>query len=101
MLRMFVIIVCGLLVAVVAALAGMIVFGTSTPKPPLASVADPFKTVDFRDLPAIQTIPASHGSPIVFRVWRENPPSPDPALVLIAIHGSSASSSSLHPLAKA
>jgi alpha-beta hydrolase superfamily lysophospholipase len=101
MLRIFVIVMCGLLVAIVAALVGMIVFGTSTPKPPLASVADPFKTVDFRDLPAIQTIPATHGSPIAFRVWRKNPPSSDPALVLIAIHGSSASSSSLHPLAKA
>ena len=101
MIQVFVIVVCGLIVAVAVALAAMIVFGTGGPKPPLASVAKPFDSVDFRDLPAIEIIPARSGTPIAFRVWRENPPSAEPALVVIAIHGSSASSSSLHPLAKA
>lgn len=100
-MRMFAIVGCGLLVAIVAALAGMIVFGTGEPKPPLASVGQPFASVDFSDLPGIERIPARRGTPIAFRVWRENPPSPDPGLVVIAIHGSSASSSSLHPLGKA
>jgi non-heme chloroperoxidase len=101
MLRIFVIVVCGLLVAVIAALAGMIAFGTSTPAAPLASVGKPFERVDFSDLPAVERIPARNGTPIGFRVWRENPPSPDPKLVVIAIHGSSATSASLHPLGKA
>jgi non-heme chloroperoxidase len=101
MLRMFLIVVCGLLVAIVAALAGMIAFGTGEPKPPLASVGKPFESVDFSDLPAIEKIPARIGTPIAFRVWREKSPAAEPALVVIAIHGSSASSSSLHPLGKA
>src|SRR5208282_213137 len=101
MFRVFVIVACGLVVAVVVALAAMIAFGTSKPAPPLASIGEPFKSVDFSDLPAIERIPARHSTPIAFRVWRENPPAPEPALVVIAIHGSSGSSSSLHPLAKA
>jgi non-heme chloroperoxidase len=101
MLRMFVIVVCGLLAAVVAALAGMIVFGTRDPAPPLASIGKPFEGVDFSDLPPIEKIPARKGTPIAFRVWREQPPAGEPALVVIAIHGSSATSASLHPLAKA
>jgi alpha-beta hydrolase superfamily lysophospholipase len=101
MLRVFLIVVCGVLVAIVAALAGMIVFGTNTPAAPLASIIAPFAKVDFSDLPPVQTLTARGGTPIAFRVWREKPPSPDPQLVVIAIHGSSALSSSLHPLAKA
>ena len=60
----------------------------------------PFERVDFSDLPALQTTPARDGTPIAFRVWRENPPAPEPPLVAIAIHGSSATSASLHPLGK-
>jgi alpha-beta hydrolase superfamily lysophospholipase len=101
MFRVLAILVAGVLVAIVAALAGMILFGTSTPAPPLASIGEPFTKVDFSDLPAIQTMPAHDGTPIAFRVWREKPPSPDPQLVVIAIHGSSAMSASLHPLARA
>jgi alpha-beta hydrolase superfamily lysophospholipase len=98
------IVVCGLAAGVVAALAGMIAFGTSTPPKPLASIGDPFKTVDFGDLPAEEMVAARRGSPVAFRHW--DPPNPGtnpgaPERVVIAIHGSSASSSSLHPLAKA
>lgn len=101
MSRMFVIVVCGVVIAVVVALGALLAFGTSKPAPPLASIGEPFKNVDFRDLPAAEKIPAHGGTPIAFRVWRENPPVPEPARVVIAIHGSSAPSASLHPLAKA
>jgi alpha-beta hydrolase superfamily lysophospholipase len=97
----FAIVVCGVAVTIVAALAGMIAFGTGEPERPLASVHEPFEHVDFSDLPAVEKIPARSGTPVAFRVWRENPPAPDPALVVIAIHGSSATSASLHPLGKA
>ena len=100
MLRKFVILVGGLIAAIAVALAAMIAFGGGEPKPPLASIGKPFESVDFSDLPAIESIPARSGTPIAFRVWRENPPA-EPALVVIAIHGSSASSSSLHALGKA
>ena len=99
-MQVFLIIVCGLAAGAVVALAGMIAFGTSAPPKPLASIGDPFKTVDFSDLPAAETVAARRGSPITFRHW--DPPDPgSPERVVIAIHGSSASGSSLHPLAKA
>jgi non-heme chloroperoxidase len=99
--KIIIIVVCALLVAIVAALAGMLAFGTSDPPVPLASLGAPFRKVNFSDLPQPEKIQASHGTPIAFRVWRENPPAPDAELVVIAIHGSSAQSASIHPLGKA
>jgi non-heme chloroperoxidase len=99
-LKILLIVVCGVLAASVAALAGMIAFGTGAPLKPLASIGDPFKAVDFNDLPMPEKIPARHGSAIAFRHWDTVSPAA-PERVVIAIHGSSASSSSLHPLAKA
>jgi non-heme chloroperoxidase len=99
--RVILIVICVLLVAVVAAVAGMLVFGTREAPPPVNSLSEPFRQVNFADLPPEQTIPAGRGTPIAFRVWRENSPAADPPLVVIGIHGSSAQSSSLHPLGKA
>jgi alpha-beta hydrolase superfamily lysophospholipase len=99
--KIVVIVVCVLVAAIVAALAGMLAFGTSDPPPELASLGAPFRHIDFSDLPPVETIPAHSGSPIAFRVWGEKPPSPDPGLVAIAIHGSSAMSASMHALGKA
>jgi non-heme chloroperoxidase len=94
-------VVCALVVAIAAALAGMLAFGTTGTPEPLASLGAPFRKVDFSDLPRADKIPTSHGSPIAFRVWPANPPSADTPLVVIAIHGSSAQSASIHPLGKA
>ncbi|MCC7348143.1 MAG: alpha/beta fold hydrolase [Variibacter sp.] len=86
--------------AIVAALAGMIAFGTSTPPQPLASISDPFRSVDFRDLPAVQTLATRKGSPIAYRTYAAAAPQ-QAERVVIAIHGSAGTSTSLHPLAKA
>jgi alpha-beta hydrolase superfamily lysophospholipase len=101
MLRKIVIVAVALIAAIAAALAGMIAFGTSGTPEPLASLGAPFAKVDFRDLPAVQTLPANNRSPIAFRAWLPSPPAADPPLVVIGIHGSSAQASSLHPLGKA
>jgi alpha-beta hydrolase superfamily lysophospholipase len=98
--RIVLIVVGVLVIAIVAALAGMLAFGTSGTPEPLASLGAPFRKVDFSDLPQPQKLQTNHGSPIAFRVWPANP-SPDADLVVIAIHGSSAQSSSVHPLGKA
>ena len=50
-LKILLIVVCGVIAASVAAFAGMIAFGTGAPPKPLASIGDPFKEVDFSDLP--------------------------------------------------
>jgi len=94
------IVVCVLVVAIVAALGGMLAFGTSEQPQMLASLGAPFRTVNFSDLPQPQKLPTSHGSPIAYRVWPANP-APDADLVVIMIHGSSAQSASIHPLGKA
>jgi pimeloyl-ACP methyl ester carboxylesterase len=90
----------GVLVLAAAVLAGMIAFGTSDPPPFLASVAEPFRKVDFRDLPPVETTAARDGTAIAFRAWLARPPA-TPEHIVIAIHGSSASSASLHALGKA
>lgn len=100
MLRKIVIGVAGVLVVVVAALAGMLAFGTSAPPQMLASLGAPFRYVNFSDLPQPQKLQTNHGSPIAYRVWPANP-APDSELAIIAIHGSSAQSASIHPLGKA
>jgi non-heme chloroperoxidase len=99
-LKILLIVVCGVVAVSAAALAGMIAFGTGAPPKPLASIGDPFKKVDFSALPAIEEIPARRGSPIAFRHWDATSPGRRERAV-IAIHGSSASSASLHPLAQA
>lgn len=91
----------GVVLAGLAILAAMIGFGTAAPPPVLASISDPFRTVDFSDLPPLQEIPARKGTPIAFRAYLTEAAAPGPGRVVIAIHGSSATSASLHPLARA
>ena len=83
-----------------AILFGMIAFGTSDPPPPLASINSAFENMDFSDLPAVERVPARGGGTIAFRRWNARPAS-DQEIPVIAIHGSSGSSVSLHALAKA
>jgi alpha-beta hydrolase superfamily lysophospholipase len=87
--------------AVAAILTAMIVYGTGDPPPALASISDPFRNVDFRDLPPLEATPARKGTPIAFRAYPSGGTSTEPERVVIAIHGSSATSTSLHPLGKA
>ena len=87
--------------AAAAVLAAMIAFGTGDPPPPLTSISDPFRKMDSRDLPPLQTTPARKGTPIAFRAYLSGEPPTEVEHVVIAIHGSSATSTSLHPLGKA
>jgi alpha-beta hydrolase superfamily lysophospholipase len=98
-LRIALIIVVGILVALAATLAGMLAFGTSAAPQVLSSLGEPFRHVDYSDLPAVQKIPAGHGTPIAFRAWETK--SGDATLAVIAIHGSSAQSASIQALGKA
>ncbi len=91
----------GIVLAVVLILAGTIGFGAGEPPPPLTSIGDPFKAVDFSDLPPLETTPARQGTPIAFRAYPASGNPAAPGRVVIAIHGSSATGASLHPLSKA
>ena len=50
--NIFLILAGGVIAIVIAALAGMIAFGTENPPPKLASMNDPLEKVDFGDLAA-------------------------------------------------
>jgi alpha-beta hydrolase superfamily lysophospholipase len=101
-LKIFVIVVVALVVAIAAVLAGMLAFGTGGTPQPLASLSAPFRNVNFSDLPAVQTLAVSDRSPIAYRAWLPSTAAAsNPPLVVIAIHGSSAQSASIHPLGKA
>ena len=96
---MLIIILCAVVI-VIAALAAMIAFGAGARPVPLATISDAFEKADFGTLPPLEILPGRNGA-IAFRVWRASPRVMQRELAVIAIHGSSATSHSLHPLAKA
>jgi alpha-beta hydrolase superfamily lysophospholipase len=95
---MLIVIVCTVVI-VIAALAGMIAFGAGAPPAPLASIGAAFEKADFSTLPPAGILPARNGA-IAFRVWPASPKVLQREIAVIAIHGSSATSHSLHPLAR-
>ncbi len=92
----------GLAVALVTALAAAIVFGGPSEPVPMASINDPFKSVDLADLPALRRFPARDASPLAFRTYLPTQATPGtPRGSVVLVHGSSADSRSLHVLARA
>ena len=82
-----------------AALAAAVAFGGPGQPPAMASISQPFKGVDFSGLPAIERFTARDGTPLAFRHYA---PSAGPGRAsVVLVHGSSATSTSLHPLAQA
>jgi alpha-beta hydrolase superfamily lysophospholipase len=65
----------------------------------MASINEPFKSVDFSDLPDLQIYKAKDGGKLAYRYYKSMTTPAKGSVVLI--HGSSASSNSLHLLAKA
>ena len=72
--------------------------GPSEP-PPMRSISDPFKSVDYADLPSIKHVNARDGTPLAFRLYSSSGSIAKGSVVLV--HGSSASSKSMHVMAKA
>lgn len=64
----------------------------------MGSINDPFRSVDFSDLPPLSTYQAEDGQPLAYRVYN---PSAAAVGSVTLIHGSSASSNSMQPTAKA
>jgi len=83
----------------IAALGAAIAFGGPGTPPPMASINNPFKTVDFSDLPPLLRYTAADGSRLGYRHYAAKAAESKGSIVLV--HGSSASSESMHPLAKA
>ena len=89
-------VVVGLIVMAVAGLVGLIVFGTASLPPALASVSDPMRNINFSDMPKLQQFTARDGQALSYRVY----PGTGSGIVVL-IHGSSGESSGMHAVAKA
>src|SRR5947208_631208 len=83
----------------VGAFAVAIGFGGPKPPPPMASINNPFKSVDFSDLPLLLHFTAVDGASLAYRYY--SPTSATAKGSIVLVHGSSASSNSMHLLAKA
>jgi alpha-beta hydrolase superfamily lysophospholipase len=79
----------------VATLAGMIAFGTAEAPPPLASIYDNTKRMDFDGAPALQRYTARDGTQLAYRTY---PAGGDRVAVLV--HGSTGNSLGMNMLAK-
>jgi pimeloyl-ACP methyl ester carboxylesterase len=87
------------LLAALAILGGMVALGTGKAPEPMQALSRPFRNADFRDLPAPKTLKARDGVDLTYRVVPAANGTPE--RVVILIHGATASSASMHPLAKA
>ena len=85
------------LVVVIFALA--IIFGGPGTPHPMGSITDPFNSVDFSDLPQLSRFTARDGTQLAYRSYAPATSAPSQGSVVL-IHGSSATSSSMHPMAK-
>src|SRR2546423_12723311 len=97
MKRLFVTIL--IVVAVLVAALGLAIAlgGPGKAPPPMSSINDPFKNVDFSDLPEATYVTARDGTKLAFRAHPAAGGAVKSSVVLL--HGSSASCSSMHPMA--
>jgi pimeloyl-ACP methyl ester carboxylesterase len=95
-MRAFALGLAGLLVTLVVAGAAIVAFNAPTPPPPMTSVETAFDNVDFSALPPKQSFVARDGTHLAYRLYKG-----DPKDVVVLIHGSSGTSSSMHVLAQA
>jgi alpha-beta hydrolase superfamily lysophospholipase len=96
-------IVTALVVLFVVVLAAAIGLGGPKWPPPMASISDPFKAVDFSTLPPMQRYRAADGASLAYRRYATAPATAAGAGKgsVVLVHGSSGNSSAMHALASA
>jgi alpha-beta hydrolase superfamily lysophospholipase len=87
------------LALIVGIIAFALVFGGPSEPPPMPSMNNQFKNVDFSDMPATSCFAARDGTKLAFRAYMAVEGIAKGSVVLV--HGSSSRSSSMHVLAKA
>ena len=80
-------------------LVAAVIFGGPSLLPPLASNNDPFRAVNFSDLPPLSRFTARDGTSLAYRAYAPAARVPGRGSIVL-IHGASASGASLHVLAK-
>ena len=88
-----------LFLVVVGVIALSIGFGGPNDLPPMSSINNPFKGLDYSDWPAARQFTARDGTKLTFREYPVGVGNAKGSVVLI--HGSSASGKSMHTMAKA
>ena len=83
----------------VLSLTAGLLWGGPKSVPPLRSIADPFKSFSFYGMPAISRFTARDGTPLAYRHYSPATGASERGSVTL-IHGSSANSQSVHPLAQ-
>lgn len=76
--------------------SSLLIFGTAKPPKPLSSVTNPFATMNYSGLPAIERYRARDGAMLSFRYYPAKSKQ-----VAVLIHGSAGSSSDMHAMAQA
>jgi len=79
-------------------LLAAIVLGGPRPAVAMPSINEPFKAIDFTELPPLQTYRAPDGATLSYRAY---PARGAPQGSVVLVHGSSASSASMHRMAQA
>jgi alpha-beta hydrolase superfamily lysophospholipase len=81
------------------AIAACLTWGGPKPLPPLKSIGDPFKGVRFDDMPALRFFTARDGTQLAYHRYDTADMGHGKGSVML-VHGSSANSNSVHPLAQ-
>jgi len=88
--------VAAIVVLIVAAFAGILAFDAPAKPTPLASISNPFASVDFSDLPKVRTYAARDGVQLGYRAYEGGGDQ-----IVVMMHGSSDNGSGMHALARA
>ncbi|MEV3816539.1 alpha/beta fold hydrolase [Aeromonas salmonicida] len=91
--------VLGLLSLGLVTLVAALLFGGPGPAPEMASISNPFKTLDWSGMPSPARYKARDGAELAYRHYA--PAGKDVRGSVVLVHGSSASSQSMHILASA
>lgn len=87
------------LLAIAIAIGLALLTGGPAQLAPMASVNDPFRDIDYTGLPPVSYFASRNGDRLAYRLYAAGGSAPRNVVVLV--HGSSASSKSMHPMAKA
>jgi pimeloyl-ACP methyl ester carboxylesterase len=87
----------------ISALAIAVGFGDPSPIAAMDSINSPFKNLDYSALPSTQRFKARDGTALAYRHYMANPAANETFINrrIVLIHGSSASSTSMHTMAQA
>ncbi|EKP0298865.1 alpha/beta fold hydrolase [Aeromonas veronii] len=93
----------GLISLTLVMLAAALLFGGPSPAPAMASITDPFKGSDWSSMPPLSRYPARDGTQLAYRHYgtKEHAENNKVKGSVVLVHGSSASSQSMHKMASA